>query len=421
MKVAIVGAGAAGCRAAMLLSERGIKADVFEARDRIGGRLHTVPNGNGYYEAGGEWIDAEHSRVLGLIREFGAEPEVSTQWPGTVVFRDETCPEDQLWAEVEEDVNRVSEAIDFACLDLDPTPWQNVIYDNLDNQMVSEFLDQHTCSPRGRWFLEAATRSDEGDDMGNIGLLGFLVGQLHYLERTGGEMSAYRITNGGEWFCRQMLERAGIQPQLRCPLNAVERTDNGVRLHFVNQTVDYDRVILTLPPSAMLQINFDYVSEDKQAAWENLGMARTVKVRATLNKKVWEGSARRLSDLVTQQVWDAARGDAPPTLASYICGEQAAELMESAKPAELVLNHLDNLFPGARDACLEIELYDWPNDPFAGGGFPYYPPGYVLSHAQHLARPEGNLHFAGDYAADWFGFIEGALESAERVVAEVLG
>ena len=420
MKVAIVGAGPAGCRAAMLLATHGIKADVFEARDRLGGRLKTVPNGDGFYEAGGEWIDAEHTRVLDLIREFGEEPEVSTQWPGKVVFRGESCPEDDLWPDVAEDAGRVAEAIDFACLDLVETPWENVLYQNLDNQTVSEFLDQNTCSPRGRWFMEGATRSDEGEDTANIGLLGFLIGQLHYLDRTGGEMSAYRIPHGGEWFCQQMLNRAGVQAQFNSPLNAVERTPTGVRLEFVNQTVEHDRVILTLPPAALEQIRFDFVSEDKLAAWSAMGMGRIVKVRATLNKRVWEGTARRLTDLPTQQTWDAARSGSPPTLACYICGDGAEALMQSENPGEVVLNHLDEIYPGARAACVDVELYDWAADPFAGGGFPYYAPGYALNHSQHLARSEGNVHFAGDYAADWFGFIEGALESAERAVNEVI-
>ena len=150
-------------------------------------------------------------------------------------------------------------------------------------------------------------------------------------------------------------------------------------------------------------------------------MGRIVKVRATLNKKVWEGTARRLTDLPTQQTWDAARSGAPPTLACYICGDEAEALMQSENPGEIVLNHLDEIYPGAKAACVDVELFDWAADPFAGGGFPYYAPGYALNHSQHLARAEGKVHFAGDYAADWFGFIEGALESAERAVDEVIG
>ena len=37
---------------------------------------------------------------------------------------------------------------------------------------------------------------------------------------------------------------------------------------------------------------------------------------------------------------------------------------------------------------------------------------------EHIAPPEGRIHFAGEHTALWSGFIEGALESAERVISE---
>lgn len=43
-RIAIVGAGISGLRAAQLLFEKGYtNLTVFEARDRIGGRIHSVP------------------------------------------------------------------------------------------------------------------------------------------------------------------------------------------------------------------------------------------------------------------------------------------------------------------------------------------------------------------------------------------
>ncbi|MFM9045117.1 MAG: FAD-dependent oxidoreductase, partial [Solirubrobacterales bacterium] len=40
-RVAVVGAGLAGLRCAGLLIERGFEVDVFEASDRVGGRVRT--------------------------------------------------------------------------------------------------------------------------------------------------------------------------------------------------------------------------------------------------------------------------------------------------------------------------------------------------------------------------------------------
>lgn len=40
MKVAVIGAGFAGLRCAQVLGQKGIQVTIFEARDRVGGRVH---------------------------------------------------------------------------------------------------------------------------------------------------------------------------------------------------------------------------------------------------------------------------------------------------------------------------------------------------------------------------------------------
>jgi len=37
-----------------------------------------------------------------------------------------------------------------------------------------------------------------------------------------------------------------------------------------------------------------------------------------------------------------------------------------------------------------------------------------------MGRPEGRVHFAGEHTSAWMGWMEGALESAERVAREVM-
>jgi monoamine oxidase len=44
MRVIIIGAGAAGLAAARELSAAGVETVVLEARDRVGGRIHTIYN-----------------------------------------------------------------------------------------------------------------------------------------------------------------------------------------------------------------------------------------------------------------------------------------------------------------------------------------------------------------------------------------
>jgi monoamine oxidase len=38
-----------------------------------------------------------------------------------------------------------------------------------------------------------------------------------------------------------------------------------------------------------------------------------------------------------------------------------------------------------------------------------------------MRQPEGRVHFAGEHTSLWIAYMNGALESAERVVQEILG
>lgn len=54
--VIIVGAGISGLAAATKLKKAGLKVLILEGRDRIGGRIHTTPMGDGVVDLGASWI-----------------------------------------------------------------------------------------------------------------------------------------------------------------------------------------------------------------------------------------------------------------------------------------------------------------------------------------------------------------------------
>lgn len=70
-EVAVVGAGFAGLNCAKRLKELGYSVTVFEARDRVGGRVHTVEG----REYGGELIGNNHPTWQKLAKEYGLELE----------------------------------------------------------------------------------------------------------------------------------------------------------------------------------------------------------------------------------------------------------------------------------------------------------------------------------------------------------
>ncbi|WP_339651530.1 FAD-dependent oxidoreductase [uncultured Maribacter sp.] len=68
--VAIIGAGLTGLLTAYRLQELGFSVTVVEARDRIGGRIHTLQSGNAKVEMGATWFNESHYHLLDIIHEF---------------------------------------------------------------------------------------------------------------------------------------------------------------------------------------------------------------------------------------------------------------------------------------------------------------------------------------------------------------
>ncbi|HEV2378988.1 MAG TPA: FAD-dependent oxidoreductase [Terriglobia bacterium] len=76
MEVLIIGAGVAGLAAAHALVAAGVKTQIIEARDRIGGRIWTVRSGNpaAPVELGAEFIHGRPPAFLTSQRRRGLAP-----------------------------------------------------------------------------------------------------------------------------------------------------------------------------------------------------------------------------------------------------------------------------------------------------------------------------------------------------------
>jgi monoamine oxidase len=175
----------------------------------------------------------------------------------------------------------------------------------------------------------------------------------------------------------------------------------GTRLSFADGSAEqFDEVVLTLPPPCLERIGLSGFG---------IEMSPTCKVALVFSQQFWDEGGL-LSDLAVQQVWPCGQA-----LVCYINGRGMEELVASGDPVEEALASLSGVYPEARAYFLAGRLVDWKAERFSLGGFPFVPVG--------SSRPpvpiEGPVRFAGDWTAEWFGFVEGALESAERVVSEI--
>jgi monoamine oxidase len=69
-------------------------------------------------------------------------------------------------------------------------------------------------------------------------------------------------------------------------------------------------------------------------------------------------------------------------------------------------------FEGGHTKC-------WKEDPWALGAHSIGSRNQMTDLLPHLIKPEGRIHFAGEHASAYHGWIQGAIESGNRTAKEI--
>ncbi|MBK5186884.1 MAG: FAD-dependent oxidoreductase, partial [Gemmatimonadaceae bacterium] len=111
--IVVVGAGASGLAAARALRERGVRVEVLEARDRIGGRIftHRDARAPAPIELGAEFMHGSAPEVMAIVREAGllAVDVNGDRWERRGRHR---VPSGDFWGRLEHIMSRMSASRD---------------------------------------------------------------------------------------------------------------------------------------------------------------------------------------------------------------------------------------------------------------------------------------------------------------------
>ena len=107
-------------------------------------------------------------------------------------------------------------------------------------------------------------------------------------------------------------------------------------------------------------------------------------------------------------------------LAAYPIGPYAAvlEKMSEEDRVSAALAQAREIFPDLTASFEGGISKAWGLDPWQRGAFALHTPGQI-HYIDTLARAEGRIHFAGEHTSPWTGWMQGAFESARRVVREI--
>jgi monoamine oxidase len=93
--------------------------------------------------------------------------------------------------------------------------------------------------------------------------------------------------------------------------------------------------------------------------------------------------------------------------------------MSETERIRFALEHVETIYPGICEHFEGGVMKCWDEDEWARGASSYYKPGHFAL-LPHVARPEGRIHFAGEHTSVWIdGWMQGALESGDRVAQEI--
>ena len=444
--IIVIGAGMAGLSAALDLLAKGHDVTVLEARTRPGGRVFTIrePFADGLYVEGGAMqVFDSHARVQRYIQQLGLEIDPIRPSPGIAIRhvmgkRIESKPGERIVWPFE--LNAAEREVDGRML------WQKYVapavrevaeaesndpllrsLEKYDRITFSDFLRAQGASPAAMAILAIGLPSGLGDGPDRVSALDLLREAAH---RQAAKQS-FTIRGGTDRLPKALAAQLGDRIHYGTPVVRLEQQPNGVRVIAMQgrapRTFTGDRIVCAIPFTVLrrLEISPPFGGE-KRTTVAQLRYTSVARVYVQTRTRFWTAdglSGNASTDLPVMGVYERTINQ-PGTrgiLESYMAGANARRATASSEADRLTMTlaGMAKVYPRI------IEQYEggtskcWDEDEWARGAYAWFEPGQMMTLMPHVARPEGRIHFAGEHASTWPGWIEGALESAERVVREI--
>ncbi|OAL47743.1 amine oxidase [Pyrenochaeta sp. DS3sAY3a] len=427
-QVLVIGGGMSGLTAAHNLQSKGVNVIVLEAASRFGGRIESVTTSLGSrIDLGGQWVGHDHHRLRKLAAKAGATVyKVYSDGNPIMVYKGKKLP---IYSPGILLSGILLVFFDLLCRVFIPRSWNSVSTQDAialvgPTKLTRTFLDALTtlsfCADTAKTSIYALAKS--------VPLCG---GLTLMMSTHGGAQDSMIVESIGAVVDMLVGEigKENMQTGMRVVRIEQDQEKGGkVTIRTASgEVLIADKVIVTIPPPMLKSIEFEpQLPEEMNRVQQNTEMGIVYKAIAVYDKPFWRsclGGEILLLDDPACGVCDTSAPDGPGHLTFLVGGTptRALDDLDSTTRRELLLSRLA-LFLG-KEVLHPVDWHEkaWHQDEFVGGGYAAMPVGCADVPLPMPSTPVQNIFWAGtETTSKKPGYIEGAIESGERVAGEVI-
>jgi len=438
----VVGAGYAGLTAARELLKAGKKVILLEARDRVGGRVHTQHFKDGsYVDLGAAWVGPTQDKIYALAKEFGVQTfPTYDEGKSTLYFNNKLkhykgiIPPLPIGALLSLDMaikrmNKLSKTIDLQ------NPWNTPNAAYYDSMTLASWMDKQMSFKTAKVMLKLAAEAIWAADPNEISMLHALFytksgGDLDMLMNVKAGAQEERLVGGASQPALRMADTFKEHIRLSSIVRSISQDSNLVTVKGDGFELTASKVIVALPPVLAGRIQYTpLMPANREQLTQRMPMGNVWKTYAIYDKPFWReeglnGLSATNDGYVTVTFDNSPKDAGKGIMMGFVLGNQAkafAQLTPQERK-ESVLNTFARFYGEKARHPVQYLDHSWAEEEFTRGCYAgLMPTGAWTSVGKALREPVGKIHWAGTETSDvWNGYIEGAIRSGERVAREIL-